>query len=325
MLNASQVLLGASPASARFLDEIARYAPVSYPILLCGEPGTGKTLFARHLHHLSRRTGPFVKESAAAIPANLEHSHLAGHLRGSFTGATEHRTGLFEAAHLGTFFLDELGVASAKVQEVLLQLMDDGTLRRMGETRHRPVDVRIVAATNADLEGLVRAGQFRRDLRDRFGYLVVRVPTLAERPEDIMPLATHFIERESRHLGQPGIRTISSEVCDCFMVAAWPGNIRELESVCRYIVLHAPVGVPIGLNDLPADFLAPLGTVLRRKTDDRHACARAALERAGGNKAEAARLLGVSRQHFYRLLSVAGDAPVDMQHDDSPAPLALTL
>jgi DNA-binding NtrC family response regulator len=299
-----RLVFGTSCAIQEALADAVRYAAARRPVLILGAPGTGKTKLAQHIHTLSGRTGEFVKESSAAIPEHLEVSHLSGHARGAFTGADRDQAGLIERAHRGTFFLDELALASAKVQQLLLHLLDDGQVRRIGEARDRPVDVRFIAATNADLVALVDSGGFRRDLRDRFGHLVITLPSLAERQDEILSLAGRFLQREAdlRKLETPPV--LSDQVRACLLAAPWTGNIRELEAVCVYALLHAIPGRVIEMDHLPPDFVAPLGDVLRSR-HDQSAAERAAhaLRQAGGNKAKAARLLGVTRQHFYRLLA----------------------
>jgi DNA-binding NtrC family response regulator len=301
-----RLLFGNSHAIQKVVAEAGRYASTRYPMLILGERGTGKSVLARHIHGLSARQGAFIRESAAAIPANLELSHLAGHVRGSFTSADRDRAGLLESAHRGTFFLDELGLASHGLQEILLHLLDDASVRRLGEVRDRPVDVRFIGATNGDLAAMAHRGEFRRDLLDRFGYLTIRLPGLADRRDEILPLADLVLQREAAELGWPR-PALSDSVRAAFMAAPWAGNIRELESVCRYAVLSAPNGGPIEMCDLPPEFVASLGEVLQSRHEQSAAeRARDALARAGGNKAKAARLLGISRQQFYRLLAVTG-------------------
>ncbi|MGH7525161.1 MAG: sigma 54-interacting transcriptional regulator [Gemmatimonadales bacterium] len=300
-----RLLFGTSRAMRRILDQCERYAAIRNPVLILGEPGTGKTLLAEHLHRLSGRPGRLVKESAPHVPEHLEISHLCGHARGTFTGAERDRPGLIEAAHRGTFFLDELGDASVRVQQILRQLLEDGSIRRVGEDRDRPVDVRFIAATNADLEGMVRSGAFRRDLLDRFGFLKIRMPRLADRRDEILPLLDFFFQRETKALGLSERPVLSPAVRACLTAAPWTGNIRELEALSVYLIVHAEPGRPIELVDLPAEFLASMGDVLQRAHEDSRAALRArdALERADGNKSAAARLLGISRTQFYRLLA----------------------
>lgn len=305
-----RLLFGVSATVAKVLDDSARYAKTGYPILILGERGTGKTALARHIHGLSGRSGSFIRESAAAIPEHLEVAHLGGHARGAYTGAHTDRMGLLEAAHRGTFFLDELGLASAKVQEILLQVLD-GQVRRLGEVRDRQIDVRLIAATNVELDELIERGGFRRDLRERFGYLVIHMPRLADRRDEILPLATHFLRLEAEAQGCPESPSLSEEVRACFMAAPWTGNIRELEAVCRYAVLHLEPGGRIEMADLPPEFLASVGSVLqRRHLNSLAERARHALEQTHGNKTAAARLIGISRRHIHRLL--AGSSPMGL-------------
>jgi DNA-binding NtrC family response regulator len=242
----------------------------------------------------------------AGVPASLEYSHLAGHARGAFTGAHTDQPGLIEVAHNGTLFLDEIGIASATVQAILLELLDEGTLRRVRETRRRLVDVRLIAATNEDLEAMARAGTFRRDLLGRFGDLRIFLPPLRERTDEILPLVEHYLGQEASHVGRDRPPILSQAVCDCFLAAPWDDNVREVRAVCRYLVLHAPKERPAEPCDLPSRFISSLGCLGEARAEvSLVQRAREAIERAGGNKAQAARELGVSRQHLYRLLKQA--------------------
>jgi DNA-binding NtrC family response regulator len=274
-----------------------------------GRAGTGKSALAQHIHSLSGRTGPFVEESAPAIPRDMEAAHLTGHARGAFTGAHEDRKGLLEAAHLGTFFLDEIGLASAQLQQVLLRLTERRPQRRLGELRERPVDVRLIAATNEDLAANVKAGSFRADLLDRFGHMIVRMPNLADREDEILPLANHFLAEAAteRQLLEPPI--LSQAVQDFFMASKWPGHVRELRAVCRASLVMALPECRIEMQHLPPEFVAPLGDIGRtrysRAISEPVLSLQQALEKAGGNKSKAARLLGISRQQLYRLLHAA--------------------
>jgi len=302
----AKLLFGGSPSLSPLLRDAVLYAKTSYPILILGEPGVGKTAIAELLHIQSGRPGKFIKTGAAWIPEHLEVAELAGHAKGAFTGAHEDRVGLIESAHRGTFFMDELGVASHRVQQLLLQLLDHRSIQRVGEVRERPVDVRFLAATNADLGEMVACGSFRVDLRDRFGYLVLRVPRLADRRDEIPGLAQSFVEREARALELAAPPRLSESVQEYLLAAPWPGNIRELEAVCRYAVLHAPPDGPIELCDLPSDFVAGLGDVGRAQHEGvQLARARAALARTNGDKTKAANLLGWNRRKLYRVLDTA--------------------
>jgi transcriptional regulator with AAA-type ATPase domain len=184
-----RLVFGTSRAIQQVVADCVRYAGVRYPLLILGARGTGKSVVARHIHALSQRAGDFIKESGAAIPEHLEVSHLAGHARGAFTGADSDRVGLLERAHRGTFFLDELALASGKVQQ------------------------------KADL--------FRRDLRDRFGLLVLKLPSLAERQDEILALADVFLQQEAAELGLQARPLLSQQVRDCFLAAAWAGGCAE--------------------------------------------------------------------------------------------------
>ncbi len=289
-------------AEPSFSLQLNRLARVRDPVLLLGPRGAGKTQLARRLHEASQRSGPFVRESAANFSDELAFSRLVGHVRGAFTDAREDAMGLIEAANRGTFFLDELAEATPRVQSLLLDVLERGTIRRVGETRDRPVDVRIVAATNADLNGLAGAGRFRADLLDRFGYFVLHVPPLKQRPDEILPLAEAFLLEMARELSLRGIVTIDDEVQQLFLAAPWPGNVRELRSVCRYALAVAAPSVRIARIHLPAAFLAaPRGSAVGA-VSRAPGSVRAALRAAGGNKAEAARQLQVSRTTLYKRL-----------------------
>jgi DNA-binding NtrC family response regulator len=304
MLAQPRLFFGDSRPMQHLLDRCERYARVADPLLILGPPGSGKTAIAHHIHGLSGRSGAFVKEAASSIPANLEISHLCGHVRGAFTGAVGDRMGLIEAAHAGTFFLDEVGDAPLTIQLLLRQLVENGTVRRMGERRDRPVDVRFIAATNAPLEEMSAAGTFRRDLLDRFGFFKIRMPALAERRDEILGLMELYLSRSAHAYQLPEVPVLSEAVQACVLAAPWHGNVRELENLCKYVVLHMQAGGRIEMADLPPDFLSSMGDVLQHRHDRSLACrAHDALRDAAGNKTQAARRLGVSRQHLYRLLS----------------------
>lgn len=220
----------------RFLEQLA---PTDLPILIEGESGTGKEVVARAIHAMSlRRRGPWVAVNCGALPAQLQESELFGHARGAFTGAAADKPGLFEAADGGTLFLDEVGEMDPRAQVKLLRVLETGELRRLGEVRQRTVDVRIVAATNADVSEAVRAGRFRTDLLFRLGAVRTWLSPLRLRPHDILPLAQHFMRRVSPHCPglTPGAR-------NALLAHDWPGNVRELKFVIeRSLALRESCG-----------------------------------------------------------------------------------
>ncbi len=232
----AKALVFSDPVSAELLDYIERIAPSEAPVLIGGETGTGKELVARHIHHLSGRKGPFLAVNCGAISDQLAESELFGHEAGSFTGAIGKREGWFEAANGGTLFLDEIGDLPLPLQVKLLRVLQEREVVRIGSRKSIPVDVRLVAATNVDLDYAVNAGHFRRDLLYRINIAHVRLPPLRERPGDILPLADYFLRTYSQRMGykQPAF---SEQSIELMLKYAWPGNIRELENVIHFALL----------------------------------------------------------------------------------------
>ncbi|KNZ33082.1 MAG: Fis family transcriptional regulator [Methylibium sp. NZG] len=229
-------IIGTSPALLRALGELERVSQAAASVLLLGDSGTGKELFARAVHLASpRRDAPFIKVNCAAIPDTLFESELFGHERGAFTGAASARAGWFEQADRGTIFLDEIGELPLQMQAKLLRSLQEGTIVRLGGKREVAVNVRLVAATNRDLQADVDAGTFRRDLFYRLNVIPIRLPSLAERREDIRPLALHFLNR----INQANQRNVhlSPAALDALEAHTWPGNIRELANVIERLVL----------------------------------------------------------------------------------------
>lgn len=323
------------PAARELLARIQRIAPSDAPVLVTGETGTGKELVARQLHALSHREHlPFVAVNAGAFSETLIESELFGHERGAFTGAHSAKAGWFEAANGGTLFLDEIGDLPLPLQVKLLRVLQEGEVVRLGSRTPRAVDVRLIAATNVDLEAAIRGRHFREDLFYRLKVTSLRLPPLRERPGDILPLARHFISIYERRLGQAGMR-LQREAERALLAYAWPGNIRELENTIHHALLvctnnelttedlqlspalplsgsfdrHRPTLVPAppALQSQPptpelplAELERVLADLLRRELPDLHdrveaTLIRAAYQQSGHNQLETARLLGISR------------------------------
>ncbi|WP_224248075.1 sigma-54-dependent transcriptional regulator [Hyalangium gracile] len=239
-------MVGSSPAMREVFERIRKVASSPATVLVLGESGTGKELVARAIHAQSPRSeGPLVAVNCAAIPEGLLESELFGHEKGAFTGAQSAHPGLVESADGGTLFLDEMGELPAPAQARLLRMMQDGEVRRVGATRPRKVDVRIIAATHRDLPRLVQEGAFRQDLYFRLRVVEIRLPPLRERGEDIPALAHHLLERACRRLHRPAA-TFSPEALETLLEHGWPGNVRELENAIERAVILAdgPVITP---------------------------------------------------------------------------------
>ena len=297
-------IVGRSPAMARMLDVIDRAAATSLPVVVVGESGTGKELIARALHdHGPRKAGAFVAINCSAVPEPLLESELFGHARGAFTGADRDRRGLFEVADGGTLFLDEVADTSAAMQAKLLRVLQDGQIRRVGDTKTRQVDVRVIAATQRSLADLAAAGRFREDLRYRLEVIAVPVPPLRERDGDVPLLVTALLAQLCHGRAVPRITRAAMRA---LAQHRWPGNVRELENaLARGIAMGGDV---VDLADLPEQITAlaarpeparpTLGEDLRIKpalSATEHAYIGAAMTRAKGNQTVAARLLGLSR------------------------------
>ena len=286
-------LLAFDPVMIAVIDIADRAARSDVTVLLEGETGVGKELVARRIHAKSRRSeAPFVATNCGSIPEGLAESTLFGHARGSFTGASQERVGLFEAANQGTLFLDEVGELSPHVQTRLLRVLEEGALLRVGSTDPIAIDVRIVAATNRDLSERVRAGAFRQDLLYRLDVLRITLPPLRSRPDDLIPLATRFL-REHAH----GRRLrLSEEAVAALRAHTWPGNVRELRNVIERAVTVAS-GETIDPDDLFGAARPGRGGALRSQVSDveRDAIVEA-LELSGGNQTRAAERLGISRR-----------------------------
>jgi DNA-binding NtrC family response regulator len=303
-------LVGDSRAMREVIDIVERIAHTSATVLVTGESGTGKEVVARLLHGSSGRSqGPFIAVNCGAIPESLIESELFGHVKGAFTGAHETRAGKFVQAQDGTLFLDEIGELPLAMQVKLLRVLQEREVTPIGDSRPKPVDVRIIAATNVDLESMVKEGRFRHDLYYRLEVLPIRLPSLRERAEDILPLARHFLDAVNRRLGTSTV--IAEDALALLKIYHWPGNVREMENLFERLVILNRTGT-ITSDDLPARMraqnlssreIAEASSALARGSIDLTATLLAiesslieqALRQAEGNKTRAAELLGLSR------------------------------
>jgi len=304
---AERGLVVASAAMRQALALVARVAEHSTTVLITGESGTGKEVIARAIHRASPRgSKAFVGINCAAIPENLLESELFGHVRGAFTGATGDKVGLFEQANGGTLLLDEIGELPIGLQAKLLRVLQESEIRRVGDQKTRRVDARVLAATARDLEAEVRAGRFREDLFYRVNVVVIELPPLRDRREDIAPLARHFVARLAQRFGRP--LSLSEDALAWLEQQEWPGNVRELENAIeRAAVLSRKEILEAGefRSEAPraAELAPPEGESLSEvvAAAERQAIANA-LRAANGNRREAAKQLGVSlRTLFYKI------------------------
>ena len=306
-------IVGSSPALQQVLALVDTAAPTEASLVITGETGTGKELIARAIHdHSPRRNGPLVNVNCPAIPLGLAENELFGHERGAFTGAVAACPGKFELADGGTIFLDEIGELSLELQVKLLRVLQEREVQRIGSRKVTKIDVRVVAATNRDLRAEMRAGRFREDLFFRLAGMELHVPSLRERIEDIPMLATFFLERAARKY-QKSVEGFAPEALAALVRYAWPGNIRELEHVVERAVLLSSSMIirPEQLSELAVDDgrdqqVVSLRTTMRAEKQ-RHL--QAALAQTGGNRAAAARLLGMSPSNLSRLLKSLGFPP----------------
>lgn len=317
----AKALVFCDPLSQRLLTQLDRIAPTGASVLIVGETGTGKELAARHIHDRSGVTGPFVAVNCAALSESLADAELFGHEAGAYTGAAQSRIGWFEAANGGTLFLDEIGDMPLHLQLRLLRVLQERQVVRIGSRKPVPVDLRIIAATNVDLEAAVEARQFRQDLYYRLNVAAVRISPLRDRPGDILPLVNHFVEVYRRRLN---LRTaaLTAAAVQALQRYSWPGNIRELENVVHVGLIMGSSGVidvgdlrlpggtggniPVGSSaaDNEGDLLSGLGRELHRLLDTdctdvyeviERLLVETAFEHCAGNQVRTAKRLGVSR------------------------------
>ena len=300
-----QGLLGKSLIMGHVFDLTRSAATSEAPIIIYGESGTGKELIASALHTLGpKKNGPYIKVNCAALNDNLLESELFGHTKGAFTGANHSRTGRFEAAHGGDIFLDEIGDMPLTVQTKLLRVLQEHEIERVGDHQPIPINVRVIAATNKNLQQLISKGQFREDLYFRIGVIPIHLPPLRERKEDIPCLLETFIERTRLKTGKE-ISGVSKEALELLYFYHWPGNVRELINFVEYAFVLCP-GKTILPQHLPALLTPPdqqtysRADVRQHSTGDERESILKALMATGGNKSQAARLLGISRVTLWK-------------------------
>jgi len=306
------VLSGVSPAVLALRKQILQAAPTDARLLITGPNGSGKEVVAWLVHRHSRRAdGAFVAVNCAAIPSELIESELFGHLKGAFTGAVESKRGKFELADGGTLFLDEIGDMSPLTQAKVLRVLQESSFTRVGGSQEVRVDVRVIAATNKDLDGEIAAGRFREDLYFRLNVIPLRVPPVAERREDIPLLVDEFVRQFARRDGVPPKR-VSPAAMAKLQAADWPGNVREIRNVVERLVVMVPdeeirpdhLDLRPGITRLALpDELLPLKEARARFE---RGYIEQVVEACGGNMSQAAKLLGLERSHLYRKLRALG-------------------
>jgi transcriptional regulator with PAS, ATPase and Fis domain len=309
-------IIGASPQIAEALELVGHASKSRVTVLITGETGTGKELFAREIHEKSsNRKSPFVAVNCAAFPEALLESELFGHKKGSFTGADRDKSGLFEAADGGTLFLDEIGETTRPFQAKLLRVLQEREVRPIGSSRTRRVDVRIIAATNRNLRREASDAQFRPDLYYRLAVFPIHVPPLRERPLDILPLTAHFLTRYATQEGRPNA-SLSAESRHLLQSYAWPGNVRELENEIQRALAVAEPGselTPAQFSARLFELLEPVHAVVQPGESLRETLARVeawlirhALDANSGRRATTARLLGITREGLYKKMKRHG-------------------
>lgn len=305
-VNPNSFVKGISSHSEQLHEYISLVAPTNMSVLIIGDSGTGKEYIAHSIHTLSKRADkPFIAVDCGAIPKELASSEFFGHIKGSFTGAVNDKTGHFEAANGGTIFLDEVGNLSYDVQIQLLRALQERKVKPVGSNHEIKVDIRVIAATNEDLSEAVKRGDFREDLYHRLNEFCIQAPRLSERKHDILIFANHFLALANDDL-EKDISGFSTEVTDLFMMYDWPGNLREMKNIIKRSVLLTRSNV-VGIEVLPPEMLSNTrneNSLASFPKDNEENAIRNALERANFNKTKAARLLDIDRKTLYNKLKL---------------------
>lgn len=330
-------IIGQSQPMRTLFERIRKASDTKSTILILGESGTGKELIAKSIHfNSSRKESPFIVIDCSAIPSNLLESELFGHTRGAFTGADRAKKGLFEEGHRGTVFLDEIGELPLDLQSKLLRVLQESSIRRVGETQPIDIDIRVIAATNRNLENEVKNGRFRQDLFYRLNVIPISAPPLRERPEDVALLANHFLKKFAKEYDRKTLR-VSTPVMSRFQSFEWPGNVRQLENLIEQMVVMSD-SEELELKDLPPPLsdgvpaepaVIPnsswdLKSAIQKITEYTEECLiKKALQHTSYNKTKAAELLGISRRALiykaqeYRIEKASG---AELEgHEDDPS------
>lgn len=297
---------GQSQAARQLYDHVQLVAPTDMSVLITGASGTGKEYIARRIHEQSnRRKAPFVAVDCGAIPKELAASEFFGHVKGSFTGAIENKTGAFAAAQGGTIFLDEIGNLTYEVQVQLLRALQERKVKPIGSNQEIAINVRLVSATNENLRAAIEKGDFREDLYHRINEFTVRIPDLKERKEDLLLFANHFLDLANSDLNKD-IIGFDADTIQLFRSYSWPGNLRQMKNVVKYATLLA-TGRYITRKELPEELTESFGAAPTiQLKNEAHECEliRKALAESGNNKTQAARLLGIDRKTLYNKMKI---------------------
>lgn len=300
----SDFIEGKSDPAKQLYSYVGLVAPTNMSVLINGASGTGKEYVAHRIHHSSKRADkPFIAIDCSSIPKELAASEFFGHIKGSFTGALSDKTGAFVAANGGTIFLDEIGNLSYDIQIQLLRALQERRIRPIGSTKEIEVDIRLISATNENLEEVIAKGNFREDLYHRINEFTLHIPSLKERREDILLFANFFLDLSNKELGKELIG-FDPETTKALLAYSWPGNIRQMKNLIKRATLLAQ-GRFITLNEMGSEIVtSPKETVelLLHNTQSEMEQIKAALQQAGYNKSKAAKLLGIDRKTLYNKL-----------------------